>query len=94
MKYLVDSDVAIAHLRGRRLPEVLNNEEAFAISVITVGELLSGTYRSDRPGETLRAVEVFIFGSTVNIINLSVDTMRKYAKTRVELERQGISSVG
>jgi predicted nucleic acid-binding protein len=89
MRYLVDSDVAIAHLRGHRLPEVLNNEDSFAISVITVGELLSGAYRSHRPTETLRAVEAFVFGSTVSILSLSVDAMREYAKTRVDLERQG-----
>ncbi len=90
MNYMLDTDVIVDHLRRRRLLELPAEEESFAVSIITVGELYSGVYRSRREDESLRAVEEFLKREGVQIISLSTDTMRRFAKLSAQLDRDGM----
>ena len=90
MRYLVDTDWIIDALAP--IPAalaVLNNlgQDGLAVSIITLGELFEGAYRSPDPAEGLRAIRTFLSGYA--ILNLSEAIIEVFAQTRANLRRQG-----
>lgn len=62
MNYLLDTNICVYFMRGKRnvaakISEI--GQEHFFISEMTLGELLYGAQCSDRPSENIRAVHVF-----------------------------------
>lgn len=63
MNYLLDTNICVYFMRGKRdvaakIAEI--GQEHFFISEMTLGELLYGAQCSDRPSENLRTVYIFV----------------------------------
>ena len=93
MKYLVDSDWAIHHLRGSqtvtdRLKQLA--VDGIAISAISVAELYHGVFRSRDP--KLAELNLLRFLSDLEVIGLNDDVCRLFGKERgrLQLERTPI----
>lgn len=88
MKYLADSDVLIDHIRGRDRLGSSMITEGLGMSIISLGELLSGAYKSSNPEKSLKEIDqLFSLGITVE--NLSREVIDNYARIRVTLEKSG-----
>jgi tRNA(fMet)-specific endonuclease VapC len=89
MKYMLDTDVCVACLRGNSdaLSKVKLHEAAnYALSVITVCELLYGARKGKRPqGET----ETLEFIDFFHVVSYDQQVAREYADIRCHLEAQG-----
>lgn len=59
MKYQLDTDVIIYHLRGQRKFKVKWLQNRPIISVITLGELLYGAQKSNQPQKTIKMVNSY-----------------------------------
>lgn len=89
MKFLLDSDVVINHLRLRqRLTDETPPSES-SISVITYGELLYGAHKSVRSKQTLEQVELFLREYSLPILPIDAGIATLYSQTKAELERIG-----
>ncbi len=88
MKYLADSDVLINHIRGKKYLDPVIITEGLGMSIISLGELFSGAYKSSNTEKSLKEIDQ-IFSLGVTVENLSHEIMNTYAKTRIELEKSG-----
>lgn len=88
MKYLFDTDVLIDHLRSRKYldPEMI--AEKSGMSIISLGELLSGAYKSSNPERSIEKLHQ-IFNLGVEVENLNNEIMDTYARIKVKLEKSG-----
>ncbi len=90
MKYLVDTDRAVDWLKGRadarQLLATLGNE-GFAISLISYGEVYDGIYYGANPQRRERDFQDFL--RSVPILPLDQAIMRRFARVRGQLRRQG-----
>jgi tRNA(fMet)-specific endonuclease VapC len=91
--YLFDTDILSNLLKRNPSPVLLRRlatlpSEAQFTSAITVGELIYGAYRSERPDYFLRKLEQLVWP---NIIVLPFDekAARSYGRLRAELEEAG-----
>lgn len=89
MKYLLDTDVVVNHLRGKEsLTEAMLNDEP-AMSIITLGELLYGVYKSDNPHKSLAKLEEDLNLLNLKVENLNEATVSEFAKIKAHLEILG-----
>lgn len=90
MSYLVDSDVIITLLAARQ-PTVAAIQrlahQRLTVSLITVGEVYEGAYRTSNPHEHLRAFRILF--RTFDILNLNDSIMERFAEIRADLRRRG-----
>ena len=87
MKYLVDSDCAIHHLRGSQtIAERLTRyaQHGIAISLVSVAELYHGVFRSRDPQRA--ELNLIQFLSDLQIIGLNDDICRLFGKERSRLQ--------
>ncbi|HEY5891737.1 MAG TPA: type II toxin-antitoxin system VapC family toxin [Chthoniobacterales bacterium] len=90
MKYLLDTDVCIAVLRGSlRVRERLQavRPDDCGISVVSIFELLSGVECCRRPEEERRKVETFI--APMHVLPFDQDSALRAAQVRWHLEKVG-----
>lgn len=90
MKYLVDSDWVADWLAGRRQARdllVRLAADGFAISLVTYGEIYEGIYFSRDPGAAERGFRNFL--REVPVLPLNRTTMKRFARIRGELRRDG-----
>ena len=93
MRYLVDSDWAIHHLRGSQVvAERLRGcaDEGIAISLISVAELYHGVFRSRDPERA--ELNLLQFLGDLEIIGLNDEICRLFGRerSRLQLERTKI----
>ena len=72
MKYLIDTDWVVNHLRGvERVTERLEElaDSGLALSIISLAELYEGIYRSTNPDKAEKSLNVFLTAVTVLGIN-------------------------
>ncbi len=89
MKYLLDTDVLVNHLRGK---ESLSSEvlmHGAAISIITLAELLYGVYKSDNPDKSLRKLEEDLELLELPVENLNEVIVAEFGKIKTDLEIKG-----
>ena len=90
MKYLVDTDIIIDALAVVRetvgLLDALSTD-GLAVSIVSLGELYEGTYRSSNPGAAQDALRSFLDGYAV--LNLSDPIAAGFGHLRAFLRRQG-----
>ena len=89
MKYLVDTDWAIHHLRGSQtVTEQLRQRasDGIAISIISVAELYHGVFRSRNP-ERAKA-NLLSFLSDLDIVGLNDEISRLFGEHRARLQLQ------
>lgn len=90
MSYLVDSDVLIDGLRGRRPALDLIDRLAasgLAMSIVSLGEIYDGAYSGPQPEESLREARIFLRG--FGIVELTDESMAAFARERARLRRSG-----
>lgn len=89
MGFLIDTDVFVEHARrGRPLREIVT-DEPWAISVISVSELLQGVHRSSGPRRVRRAAWVEELIAGVEVISVSLAVARVHAQLWAVLEDEG-----
>lgn len=93
MSYLFDTDTLSNPLKKtpslallRRLA-ALSPEDQFT-STITVGEMVYGAHKSQRPDELLRRLDTEVWPN-IRILAFDTDAAMIYGRLRRELERQG-----
>ena len=89
MNYLLDTNICVYFMRGKRdvaakISEI--GQEHFFISEMTLGELLYGAQCSDRPSENIRAVHVFC--QYVTILPM-VNIWNEFAVQKAFLRKKG-----
>lgn len=89
MSYLADTDVIIDHLRGKQRLDKTKVLKGVAISIITLGELLYGAYKSVNKEKTLKTIFGFIESLSIKIINLDEKSIDQYAQYKAQLEETG-----
>ena len=89
MKYLLDSNIAINHLRGKYNIVKAVNSTGLACSIITYGELLHGAYKSVDPQRGLHSISIFLHDLSVKIVPLDEKTIDHFAKLKASLELKG-----
>ena len=88
IRYLVDTDVTVDHIRGRRyLPSEIM-QRGTAISIISIAELLYGAYKSSNPKKNLQNIDDLL-KLGVEVKNLTVEIVDYYAKLKQNLEKAG-----
>lgn len=91
MRYLIDSDWTIDALAGNPAAvESLGHHSAqgLAISIISIGEVYGGAYGSRDPETHLATFRRFLSGLIV--LGLTDPIMDVFARTRLQLRRQGL----
>jgi len=89
MKYLLDTDVVIDHIKGKRILPGKIIETGLSISIITYGELLYGAEKSKDKDKSFRVVFSFLEELAVDIVGLDKDIMALYAQLKANLEVAG-----
>jgi tRNA(fMet)-specific endonuclease VapC len=90
MKYLLDTNICIHFLRGKfglinRLQEI--GTENFAISEITLAELVFGAENSTNPKKNLELIEIF----TNQVVILPIfNAIYLYGKEKARLRSKGL----
>lgn len=85
---LLDSSVAIAHLRGRLdVRTKAAPDEPLFLPLTALGELYKGALRSTKPDQNLRQIETLL--GIVAVLTPDQATARKYAEVAAALERAG-----
>ena len=90
MTYLVDSDWVIDWLAGReQAVQLLSTIRAsgVAISLVTYGEVYEGIYYGRDPLTSERVFQRFLYETDVLLLNHEI--MRRFARIRGQLRRQG-----
>ncbi len=90
MSYLVDSDWVADYLKGK--PQAIGllsqlAQEGLAVSIITFGEIYEGIYYGGNPQDNERAFLQFLH--FVDVLPLTRQTMKRFARIRGELRQQG-----
>lgn len=90
MKYLIDTNIIIDYLKG--IPQTVSflqktNLSGFAVSVISVGEILEGLV--GQPREELRRRELEDFLAAQRIIDIDKEAAEIFAKIRADLRSKG-----
>src|SRR4051794_40726355 len=90
MSYLVDTDRVASYLNGR--PDAVTllsslRQEGLAISIITYGEIYDGIYASNDPRGKEAAFLQFL--RRVEVVPLTRTIMKRFARIRGQLRRQG-----
>lgn len=91
MKYLVDTDWIILHFRGngqvvRRIQELI--PEGIGISVVSMGELYEGVYRSSDPSSSEASLELIL--SAIDVVNIDDEICRIYGQERGRLRAKKV----
>src|SRR5712691_6503065 len=90
MSYLVDSDWVASYLKGRSdAVSFLDSlaDQGLAISIISYGELYEGIYYSRDPKASEQAFLHFL--RLVDVLPLTLVIMRRFARIRGQLRREG-----
>lgn len=90
MTLIVDTDVLVDLLSGnRRLAKPLFDSisDGLYVSIITVGELYEGAFRTAAPNGHLAALRDFLAG--YEVLNLTDEVMVTFARERARLRRSG-----
>jgi len=90
MKYLIDTDWVINHLKGknrvvRKLEELA--PEGVAISVISLAEIYEGVYYSKNPLKSQQFLEEFL-APDLRVLNVDQEICKIFGKERGRLKQQ------
>ena len=89
-KYIVDSDMLIYFLKGKRdAVEILSHipAEDLYITRINYAELLYGAYNSQRVEENLKTIKSFL--KNFKILEFTENSSEIFAKLKAKLKKQG-----
>lgn len=89
MKYLLDTNVIVDHLRGKKPIEASLVKKGSLMSIITQAELYYGAYKSKKPQENLRKIRQMLEDLAIDTVNLSKDIIDVYGQIKAKLEAKG-----
>ena len=89
MKYLLDTNVIVAYLRGKQAIDTKIIQAGTGISVITKAELVYGSYKLNRPSQNLKLILSMLTDLEIQTINLSDEIIDVYGQTKAYLENKG-----
>ncbi len=89
MKYLLDTNIVINHLRGKQQINYKLIPEGLAVSLITFGELLYGVYISGRENSNMEQLNNFIRDFEVAKLTMDEETMHEFGKIKSKLKMSG-----
>lgn len=89
MKYLIDTDVLIDNLKSKARIDNEIIESGPVISVINLGELVYGAFKSKDPPKALQLVENLLSDFKIEIINLEREIIYVFGKLKADLEIKG-----
>lgn len=90
MKYLLDTNIIVNHLRGKEaISKPLLNEE-LGISIITWAELVYGVHKSVQKEKNKKLLHSFIVDLSISIVPLDIHIIEQYAQIRLHLEKKGM----
>ena len=89
MKYLLDTNIIIDHLRGKKSIAETIIKEGGAMSVITLGELVYGSYRSNNKAKAHKVISAIIEEFAMSVLPVQENTVIEFAKIKAGLERSG-----
>jgi len=79
MTLLLDTDCVVNHLRGKT-EVVQETDTAYAMSVITLGELLYGAERSEHPKAAREAIRLFQSEFRVAVMGVTEEIAARYGR--------------
>lgn len=90
MKYLLDTDWVINHLRGiekvtKKLEELAS--EGLALSIVSLAELYEGIYHSTDPQKDEKALKKFL--EVVTILEINEEICKIFGRERARLRKLG-----
>lgn len=89
MKYLLDTDIIVDHLRKKKFLDSDILKSGAAISIITLGELLYGVCKSDNPSKSLEFLKYSLTSFKLDILNLNEQVMARFGRIKADLEKHG-----
>lgn len=89
MKYLIDTDVLIDNLRRKTRIDEEIVESGAGISIINLGELIYGAFKSSNPAQALQLVEDLLVDFRLEIIDLEKEMIYIFGKLKADLETKG-----
>ena len=90
MAVLIDTSVLVAIERGRlRLQDLIDPDQEYAISTVTVGELLHGVERAVGPRAQARSAYVEALVGVITALPVDVPVARAYARASASLAQAG-----
>ena len=89
MKYLLDTNILINHLRGKKRIDKTIIKSGVAISIITWAELIYGAYKSTNNKKSLAIIKTLIDDLQITILSLNEKVVFQYAEIKVKLEKSG-----
>lgn len=90
MRYLIDTDWIIEHLKGNeRITKFMKEkfEDGLTISVVSLAELYDGVYSSKDPKKHESALRDFVSG--VIVLDITEEVCKEFGKLRSELRKKG-----
>jgi predicted nucleic acid-binding protein len=89
MKYLLDTNIIVDHLRGKRAlaPDYL--KAGSVVSVITQAELFYGAYKSQRQEHNLKKIKEMLADLKIGTQPLEEDVLDRYGQLKAKLEKKG-----
>ena len=93
MKYLIDTDWVIDHLRqvgtvSRRLEDLA--PEGSALSIVSLAEIYEGVYYSRDPARSEEVLNQFL-DPDLEILTIDEETCQLFGRVRGRLRQQGMS---
>ena len=91
MKYLLDTNIIIDHLRGKEKIKEEIVAKGATVSLLSYGELLYGAHKSVNPPKTLTIIANFLKDFQISILPLGKESVEEYAKLKAQLETKGFA---
>lgn len=89
MKCLLDTNILIDHIRGKKEIKIDLLEEESAISIITLAELYYGAAKSNDPKKTFTIVRKLILDLGLKVLTPDEEAVFQFGKMKAELEVKG-----
>lgn len=89
MKYLLDTNILVDHIRGKEVINQVSAGDEAVISIITLAELTHGAYKSDNPKNSLSKIDYTIDKLNLQVENLSKDIVNTFGEIKANLEKKG-----
>jgi len=89
VRYLLDTNIIIDHLKER---EIINEDillSGAGISIISLGELIFGAHKSNNPQKSLNQVEISLKILKLEVVNLNGEVVSEFGKIKADLEIKG-----
>mgnify|MGYP001602117289 CR=1 FL=1 len=89
MKYLLDTNILVEHIRGKKRIEIDVLEKGSAISIITQAELYYGAHKSNDPRKTLTIITRLLHDLGLRVQTLDEDIVSEFGKIKADIEIKG-----